>query len=62
MTERDWTSLDELVAQCMADPEMRPRIIAARKQMAPILFPDGGPHYERLMRGEEPPDQPAGDE
>lgn len=62
MTERDWTSIDELVAQYMADPEMLPHIIAARKAMAPVLFPNGGPDYERLLRGEGPPDQPAGDE
>lgn len=61
MTDGDWTTIDELVAEHMAVPEKAARIIAARKKLAPILFPDGGPQYERLMRGEGPSDQPEGD-
>ena len=56
----EWTDIDTVIAHCMADPVMRPRIIAARKTLAPILYPEGGENYERLMRGEGPKSVPRG--
>lgn len=64
MTE--WTTIEQLVAEHERDPAMAEHMRAARRKLAPILYPEGGPRYERMMRGlgpseREPPHCPSCD-
>jgi hypothetical protein len=51
----DWTTIEQFVAEHERDPEMAERLRAARRRLAPILYPEGGKQYERMMRGFGPP-------
>ncbi len=52
---KGWIEIDDLLAKYERDPVMAERLRDARKRLAPLLYPDGGEHYERMMRG-DPPD------
>ncbi len=60
MDELHFIPLEDVLADYNKDPVRRQMLIDARKRLAPILYPEGGPIYERLMRGEGPSDS-AGD-
>jgi hypothetical protein len=50
----EWTRIEEYVAELERDPENAARLREARIRLAPLLYPQGGPHYERMARGESP--------
>lgn len=52
MTE--WTDIATLVDEAEQDPVKREWLRQARRELAPICYPEGGPNYERMMRGERP--------
>ena len=47
----EWTPIEEVVAELERNPKMAEHLRAARKRLAPILYPEGGPRYERMIRG-----------
>ncbi len=47
----EFTTIEELVAEHECDPTMAEHLRAARRKLAPILYPEGGPRYERMMSG-----------
>ena len=49
---------DEYMARLLkAHPELEETLKAARRRLAPLLYPDCGRDYQRMMRG-EPPTRP----
>lgn len=54
----EWITVEELIERLRAeesDPRaFDERMARARQKLAPLLYPDGGPEYERMMRGEAP--------
>lgn len=44
--------IDEIVAD---DPGFLDTLRQARIELAPLLYPEGGEQYERMMRGDPPP-------
>jgi len=54
----EWFTIEEVIERLRSrEPDKAAfdaRMAKARRELAPILYPDGGPHYERMMRGESP--------
>lgn len=55
-----WTPIEEIIAQWDRDPMHREALEEARRRLAPKLYPPGHPSYERMMRGEPPPERTNG--
>ncbi len=53
-TRKGWIDIDDLLAKYERDPAKAEQLRQARKELAPLLYPDGGEHYERMMRGDSP--------
>lgn len=47
--------LGEFLDELANDPRIARLMTEARRRLAPRLYPEGGAHYERMMRGESPP-------
>jgi hypothetical protein len=55
MSALDFVDIHDIIAKLERDPLMSAHLVSARIRLAPLLYPDGGPEYERMMRGEPPP-------